>query len=70
VTDNLMKEFVTTADYGSRKFEIKYGGEGIGFYLFVFEGGKNTYDYLQDSVEQTKKFAFEKFGVPLEAWQP
>jgi hypothetical protein len=65
-----VKQIIATAKYDGRKYEIKYGGEGVGFYLFVFSGDQCTNDYLQETLELTKQFAFEEFGVPPEAWQP
>jgi hypothetical protein len=40
-----------------------------GFYLYVFENGQGTHDYLQDSLEAAQDFALEKFQVPLQAWK-
>jgi hypothetical protein len=39
-----------------------------GFYLYTFEGGKCTHDYLQDTLALAKKFARDEFGVPEDAW--
>jgi hypothetical protein len=40
-----------------------------GYYIYVYENGRNVYDYLQDSLEQAKDFAFRKFQVPTSAWK-
>jgi hypothetical protein len=50
-----------------REFKI-VADAGVGFYLYVFEGGKCTYDYLQDSEELAKKCAADLFQVPLTSW--
>jgi hypothetical protein len=42
----------------------------VGFYLYVFEGDRCLYDYLQDSLKLAKDFAEERFGVPQAAWKP
>ncbi len=41
----------------------------FGYYLFVFENGRDLYDYMQDELEIAIDFAFSKFGVPKEAWR-
>lgn len=43
----------------------------IGFYLYVNDDitGKNTHDYLQDTLEAAKDQALEYFGVPLDSWE-
>ena len=41
----------------------------LAFYLYVFEATGISYDYLQDTLEIAKRFAFEKFQVPISAWQ-
>jgi hypothetical protein len=63
------KNVLETAILGNRKFEIVFGGEGVGFYLYIFEGEKCTHDYLQDTLAITKKFAEEEFGVPINSWK-
>lgn len=55
--------------YNNQTFEIVEDNPEVGFYLYVFDSnGKNTHDHLQDTLEITKKFAFEEFGVPLDSW--
>ena len=43
---------------------------GSAYCLEVYESGEKggAWDYLQDTLEQTKEFAFEEFQVPLDAW--
>jgi hypothetical protein len=65
-----VQKSIATAEHKDRKFVIECGGEGVGFYLYIFSGERCTHDYLQNTFELTKKFAFEEFGVPLESWQP
>lgn len=43
--------------------------EFVGYYLYVYEGEKNTYDFLQDTLYWAKQQAFEDFGVPWDAWK-
>jgi hypothetical protein len=40
----------------------------IGVYLYGYEGGICIFDYLQDSIDECIKFAFEEFGVPIDSW--
>lgn len=44
--------------------------EAVGFYLYVLEGERCIYDYLQDTLKLAKEFAEERFGVPQTAWLP
>ena len=36
--------------------------------MFMRARAKNTYDYIQDTLQMAKEYAFEKFGVPLDSW--
>ena len=56
------------ATHGGRHFRIEFGGEGIGYYLYVYDGEKCTHDYLQDTLAFAQADAFERFGVPTESW--
>lgn len=40
-----------------------------GYYLYVYENGKNIYDYLQDTFEIAVDQAADQFGVPKDAWK-
>ncbi len=40
-----------------------------GYYLYVYDGERNTHDYLQDTLQFAKDQALEEFGVPLSAWR-
>ncbi len=56
-----------------RHFAIEYAPPAdpypsVGYYLYVYEGNRCTYDYLQDTFQQAVECAFEEFGVPKEAW--
>jgi hypothetical protein len=57
------------ATLGNRRFEIVFDGEGVGFYLYVFEDGRCTHDHLQDTLELAKSFAEEELGVPVSSWE-
>ncbi|MFO1242907.1 MAG: hypothetical protein U1E36_06875 [Rickettsiales bacterium] len=50
------------------RFIIDYD-EYVGYYLYVWEGEKNTFDYLQDTLDIAKRQALEDFGVPLNVWK-
>ncbi|HBM90641.1 MAG TPA: hypothetical protein DD400_02005 [Rhodospirillaceae bacterium] len=39
-----------------------------GYYLYVWENNRCTYDYLQDTLEIAIEQAEEDFGVPKNAW--
>lgn len=43
--------------------------ENVGYYIYVYQGEKMIYDYLQDTLAIAKDFAEEKFGVPANAWK-
>jgi len=52
-----------------QKFVIVEDLPEVGFYLYVFdENDKCIEDYLQDSLEESKLFAKDEFGVPIESW--
>ncbi len=57
------------ANHGGRRFEIVEDLPEIGFYVYIYnENGENTHDYLQDTLEMAKEFAYEDFAVPLDSW--
>ena len=57
------------AKHNRKTFEIVEDNPDVGFYLYVYDTNcKNTHDHLQDTLEITKEFAFEEFGVPLNSW--
>lgn len=62
--------FTSTNDKG-QYFEIKNGGNGAGFYLYVYNNPNERciYDYHQDTLEMAQLQAFEDFDVPLSAWK-
>ncbi len=41
----------------------------VGYYLYIYINGIDTYDYLQDSFEIAVDQALEQFGVPKDAWR-
>jgi hypothetical protein len=47
---------VLQASHDGRTFKIEEDANA-GFYLYAFEGGKCTHDYLQDTLALAKKFA-------------
>jgi hypothetical protein len=55
--------------HNNQTFEIVEDLPEVGFYLYAYDSkGKNTHDYLQDTLQMAKEYAFEEFGVPLESW--
>lgn len=56
--------------YNNQIFEIVEDNSEVGFYLYVYDSsGKNTHDHLQNTLQITKEFAYEEFGVPLNSWE-
>ena len=56
------------AEHGGRSFVIEHDA-AVGFYLYVFEAGRCTHDYLQETVDAARGFAAEEFGVSGDAWR-
>ena len=57
------------AKHKDRTFVIKEDLPDIGFNLYVYNSeNKCTHDYLQDTLQLTREFAFEEFGVPIDSW--
>jgi hypothetical protein len=61
------QKIVAVASAGGKTFKIAEDAP-VGFYLFVFQDGRCTHDYLQDDLEMAKRCAHHQFGVPLESW--
>jgi hypothetical protein len=62
------QQILMRAEYGGRRFCIEFSGEGVGYYLYVYDGERCTHDYLQDTLAFAQADALELFGVPLESW--
>ena len=58
---------VLQASHDGRMFKIEEDSNA-GFYIYAFEGGKCTHDYLQDTLALAKMCAHDEFGVPENAW--
>src|SRR5436190_6445088 len=56
-----------STEHGGRRFRIVHDA-AAGFYLYVYDGAPYTHDYLQDTLDQAREFAREKFGVPVQSW--
>ena len=55
--------------HNNQTFEIVADQPEVGFYVYVYDNnGKNTHDYLQDTLHMAKEFAFKKFGVSIDSW--
>lgn len=61
-------DVIAKAFCGGKTFHIAFGGEGIGYYLYVYSGEQCTHDYLQDTMQGAKEHASKLFGVPIESW--
>lgn len=62
------EDIVSKAEHEGRVFKIVADLPEVGFYLYVYEGDRDTHDYLQDTVEMCKRCALEHFGVPMSKW--
>ena len=54
------------AEFTGKIFMIEQDLPEVGWYLYVYEDGRNTYDYLQDTLEIAMSQAEEDFGVPMD----
>ena len=54
---------------GNRRFVIEEDLPAVGWYLYVFLDGKCVNDYLQDTLDKAKEFAFEEFGISAIGWK-
>jgi len=61
------KRVIAVASVGDKTFQI-VESLPVGFYLFVFQGGRCTHDYLQNDAEMAKRCAHQEFGVPIDGW--
>ena len=57
------------AKHDNKEFIIMGEIPKIGAYLFIYENGICTYDYLQDTIEICKEQAFKDWGVPMDSWE-
>jgi len=56
--------------YQGQRFEIVEDLPEIGYYIYVYNPNNNCIsDHLQDTLLTAKKFAFEKYGIPVDAWK-
>ena len=60
------KKFET--EHKGLKLKIEEDLPEVGAYLLVFENGKCTCDYLQDTIKMCMDQAYEQFEVPLDNW--
>lgn len=68
-TDSFLVMNMFECKFDNKHFVIEKDG-ALGFYLYVYHlEEENPYaDYLQDTLEDAKEFAFDEFQVPLDAW--
>lgn len=57
------------AEFNNRRYEIIVTSPDPGSYIYVYDNGKNIYDYLLMSAEECKEFALDEWGVPLDQWK-
>jgi hypothetical protein len=50
-------------------FIIEEDTPETGWFLYVYENEKCIADYMQDSLELTKEFAFEEYEVAMNSWK-
>ena len=56
------------AEYEGKTFVMVQDLPSVGWYLYVYENGKNIHDFLQDTKEIAMSQAQNDFGVPLNNW--
>jgi hypothetical protein len=56
------------AERGPERFEIVEGG-GEGFYVYRYQDGLCTHDYLQDDIAMAYECAEDEFGLNRSAWR-
>ena len=59
---------ILEAEYNGKKFRIEEDYPEVGTYLYVYENGNCTEDYLQDNIEVCKQLAHENYKVPFDRW--
>jgi hypothetical protein len=64
-----MRWIAHTAQPAASQFVIEHD-EMAGFYVYAYKDGRLIADYLQDTLEIAKRFAFERFNVPHNIWLP
>ena len=57
------------ATHNSMRFVVERD-DNVGWYLYVYQGGQCTRDYLQDTLEAALDEALQLFGVPQSGWSP
>ena len=62
-----MKKMRMIAERGDERFEIVEASEG--FYVFRYENGQNTHDFLQDDMPMAIRCALDEWAVPSELWR-
>jgi hypothetical protein len=64
-----MRKWISESDKKPCKRFIIEEEEGIGFYLYVFDGEKCIKDCLQDTLDFAIEQANEDFGVNRASWK-
>ncbi len=63
-----MEEKIYIAESKNYRFLIEEDHPDVGWYLYVYEGGQCTADYLQETFQASIEQAEEQFHVPRESW--
>ena len=66
---SIVKFKILEAEHNGRKYRIEEDFPEVGVYLYVYEGDKCTYDYLQNDIEKCMEFALKNFYIPLNKWK-
>jgi hypothetical protein len=56
------------AEHEERSFVIEEDNPDVGFYLYVYDGGRCVRDELQDDIAICKDIALRDYGVPRDQW--
>ncbi len=57
------------AEYNNLTFAIVEDKPEVGFYLYIYDKQNICIrDYVQETEQMAKEFAFEEFSVPLNSW--
>ena len=63
-----MKFLTFETIWNNYKYKIEDDFPEVGAYLYCYVSDECICDYLQNSIDECKEFAFNKFGVPIDSW--
>ena len=64
-----MSYLILVTAWDNKTFQIKEDLPDVGVYLYCYENNFCFADYLQNTIEDCKEYAFQEFGVPLDSWE-